>query len=185
MTEAAGTTGNQQQGATPAASGATPDAGNQPGATPADFDAWLAGQDDAVKGVVGKGLSKLSTALESERGDRKAVVAQLKALQAEGDPAKQKQQIAELQATLAEQTVRNEFAEEAHAQGVTNIRLAYLAAKDGELLGKPKLWEKLKESSPELFQKKVVGAGNAGHGSGAQPGGAPTMNDFIRGYRGA
>lgn len=177
--------GNQQPGATPAANGATPDAGNQQGATPADFDSWLNGQDEAIKGLVNGRLTNLSSALDTERGDRKEIQRQLTALKAEGDPAALKTQIATLQATLDEQTARNEFAEDAHAQGVTNIRLAYLAAKDADLLGKKNLWDELKKQSPELFAKKATPPAAAGNGSGAQPAGALTMNDLIRGVRAA
>lgn len=163
--------GTQQQGETPAAKGGTPET----------FEGWLEAQETGIKELVNKHVGGLKNALETERNDRKSVAAQLKALQAEGDPAKQKQQIAELQAAVAEQTARNEFAEEAVGQGVSNIKLAYLAAKDAELLGKKDLWEKLKAQAPELFRKPAPG--NAGSGSGAQPNAAPTMNELLRGAR--
>lgn len=179
VTEATQGTGAQQQGATPAASGATPEAGSQQGATPADFDSWLDRQGEDVKSLISTRMATLTTTLESERNDRKSVVAQLKAIQAEGDPKELKTKVATLEATLAEQATRNEFAEGAVSQGVTNIRLAYLAAKDADLLGKKDLWEQLKAKSPELFRKAVPG--NAGAGSGAAPAAGVSMNQLLRG----
>lgn len=167
----AGSNGSQPPGGTPAAEGGTPET----------FDGWLGKQEANVKALVDAHVGGLKSALETERNDRKSITAQLKALQAEGDPARQKQQIAELQASLAEQAARNKFAEEAVSQGVTNIRLAYLAAKDGGLVGKADCWEKLKQQTPELFRKTAPTVGNAGTGSGAHPTSAPTMNQLLRG----
>lgn len=172
---------------TTATNPATP-AGETPagqGGTPETFEGWLGKQNEATKALLETHTGGLKSSLESERNDRKEVQRQLNALKAEGDPAALKTQLATLQATLDEQTARNEFAEEAHTQGVTNIRLAYLAAKDAELLGKRNLWDELKRQSPELFAKKVAPPAAAGTGSGTSPSGALTMNDLLRGVRAA
>lgn len=144
------------------------------------FDGWLGKQDATIKGLVDSHVGGLKSALESERTDRKEVQRQLNALKAIGDPTELQGKVAQLQATLDEQTVRNEFAEDAHTKGVTNIKLAYLAAKDAGLLGKKDCWENLQTLAPELFQKKTAPPAAAGTGSGAQPNAAPTMNDFLR-----
>ena len=170
----------QQQGATPAAKGATPDAENQQGVTPVDFDSWLGGQDEAVKGLVNGRLTNLASALETERNDRKELQRQLTSLQKIGNPTELKSELEKVQASLTAQEERNAFNEAAHAQGVTNLRLAYLAAKDAQLLGKKTLWDDLKGANPELFRKTVAPTG-AGNGSGARPSAALTMNELLRG----
>lgn len=176
MAEASGN-GTATTMTTPA--GGTP--AGQEGGTPETFEGWLGKQDEATRALLEKHTGGLKSSLESERTDRREIQRQLTALKAEGDPVALKTQLATLQATLAEQEARNGFAEEAHAQGVTNIRLAYLAARDADLLGKKSMWDELKKSSPELFAKKVASPAGAGNGSGATPSVAPTMNDFLRG----
>lgn len=155
------------------------------GETPETFDGWLGKQDEATRALIDKHTSGLKSSLDTERADRKSLAAQLRALQSEGDPVALRAQLSEVQATLAEQEARATFAEEAHAQGVANIKLAYLAAKDAGVLGKREQWARLSEIAPELFAKKGAPPAAAGHGSGASPTGAPTMNDFIRGRTGA
>ncbi len=90
------------------------------------------------------------------------------------------------EARVAATEIRADFAEKALAAGVTDIRLAYLAAQADGLLGSydPEKgvgrhnFEELRKRYPHLFRASPVGSANGGAGGGT--GAAASMNEFIR-----
>lgn len=88
---------------------------------------------------------------------------------------------------LAASTTKSEFYEDAHKAGVTDLRLAYIVAKEEELIDKRGNvdFDKLKEAHPSLFGKKRVVDSSAGEGTDTLPDGQKKdMNAFIRGAAG-
>ena len=126
----------------------------------------------------------LKTALKTERDARGKVEKDLKdvagKLEKDSDAQKEVLKLADDVAAGAEKA---DFYEEAHEEGVSNLRLAYVVAKQDELINKRgKIdWKTLKESYPELFGKKKVPDGGAGEGTGGRrPGEKVDMNALIR-----
>ncbi len=125
----------------------------------------------------------LKSALDSERGQRRDLAAQLKEATKgleEGSDARTRLEEATAALELAERKVG--FAEEAVKAGVVNVRLAWLAAEEAGVFDRRGNvdWEALRGGFPELFGKKAAPAGNAGAGTGGDPPGAADMNAFIR-----
>lgn len=152
--------------------------------TPPTFDAWLAAQDDGVRGLIDGHTRGLRTALESERGERKGLEKQVRDLasKSEKDSDAQKR-LTEIADQLSETDRRAAFYEAAHTAGVTNLKLAYTVAVQDEMFdrhGNANL-ERLKQAYPELFAgaRTTTPAGNAGAGTNTQPP-AGGMNAFIR-----
>lgn len=159
-------------------SGATPDTG----AMPVSFDSWLKEQPDDVKAIIGDRFKNLETTLTSERDARKGFEKQVRdlATKAELGSEAQKQLT-----TMAEQIQaaerRQSFYDEAHTQGISNLKLAYLAATDSGFIddrGRVN-WEQLKKAYPQLVMAVTPPRGNAGDGAGTPPG-KSTMNTIIR-----
>lgn len=177
-------------GETPTTPTLTPDTppAETPQDKPLDFAGWLGQQPDEIKALVDDHVSGLKSALQSERGSRGQLEKQLadlkRKLEAGSDAAKQLETI---QAGLAEEGVKTAFYEAAHAAGASDLRLAYIAAKDAGLIddrGKFDL-DAVKAKFPVLFAapKTVTVAGVAGAGTGNQPparSGSAAVNDFIR-----
>lgn len=175
--------------------GATPDSNNTNGATPEagatpeselTFEAWLTQQEEPVKKLVDGRLHKLSSALDTERDDRKALARQLRdATKQAEDGSELRKQLDAINEQITEHAAKADFFEEAHGRHVSNLRLAYLAAKSGGLIserGKVD-WDALKTGYPELFtidKPPAPPRGNAGSGTGRQPETKPNMNDWIR-----
>ena len=166
--------------------GETP--GTDSGETPQEtltFDAWLAGQDDAIKGLVSENVRGLKTALEAERADRKRFERDLRDAAAKlAANSEERKRLEDMAGQLDQASKQSSFYEQAHAAGVADIRLAWLACQQGEYFtkrGDPDLVA-LKEAHPSLFGAPAAQrpAGNAGSGAGAQASPKPGMNDFIR-----
>jgi hypothetical protein len=179
---AAASAANQQPDATPAAGqgAGQPDAS----ATPASFDEWLKGQDEAVKGLVTERFKQLETTVKATRTEREALNKQLR------DATKKLEEGSEARKALEDVSAKLEGAEQRAAFyedaarpeiGCNNPKLAWLAAIEaGAIDGKGRIsWDTLKSQFPELFKAKVPNA-NAGTGTGTPPAGRSTMNDFIR-----
>lgn len=169
-----------------ASSDGTPNAGAKSGegqaGTPASFEEWIGSQGDDVKGLVTGHTSKLQSALQDERTQRKTLQKQVEDLSKAAEAGSQfKTQLDKISAEMAAMSVKTAFLESAPAD-CTNVRLAFLAATDAGLLnddGKVD-WAKLKATAPELF-RKVVPAGNAGSGAGTPPpNDGKSMNSFLR-----
>ena len=159
--------------------------GGQQQQQPLVFDTWIAGQGDEVKALLDGHTRGLRTALESERTSRKDLERQLREAAAKAekgsDAQKQLESLSGQLETLGRQT---EFMEAAHAAGVTNLKLAWLAVQQDSALSDRSGrvdWKRFQEQYPELFggAKQKAPAGNAGAGTQGQ---APHagMNEFIR-----
>lgn len=113
-----------------------------------------------------------------ERNEQAAKVKEL-AEQAEKGSALQTQ-LQELSLKLEESENRSVFYEQAHREECKNPKIAYLLAKDANLIngGKPD-WKKIKELAPELFGATITIEGKAGEGRNSSPD-TRNMNDFIR-----
>lgn len=163
----------------------TPTDAQPDGETPEEqpFETWLAAQDEPIRERYTRHTSGLRAALESERAARKDLERQIRQLarqQDEGSAARA--ELERLSATLGEQSGRAEFYEAAHAAGVTDLRLAYLAARDAGLMderGRADLAQ-LKARHPHLFPSPRVPSGHAGSGTAAEPGPRNDMNALIR-----
>ena len=159
----------------------------KPEDAPQDFETWLSSQPESTKGLITSRFSKLESALQSERSDRKAQDKELKRIMKsmdENNPLKP--QLEEWSQKAAESNQRADFFEDAHKRGVSNLRLAYHAAKsEGCIDGRGNVdWDELKEKVPEVFQasKPTPPRTNAGAGTGVgaatnAPGG---MNYLLR-----
>lgn len=151
----------------------------------ATFDDWLASQDASSQSLVNGHISGLKSALEAERSGRKKLEKELRATAKQLEAGSEMQQRLEQQAdALAATSRRAAFYEEAHRKGVTNLSLAYLAAKESGLLtddGGVNI-KTLKEQHPELFASTLPPPTNAGEGtqSGSPSTGDGNMDNFIR-----
>lgn len=179
-------TGQAGTGGTPGPDGNQPGQG-QPGgqtppALPQSFDDWLKGQDEGMRKLADEHVKGLKSALETERSQRKDFERQLReaASKLEKDSTERKN-LEELAGRLQGLERQTAFFDAAHGAGVTNLRLAWLAAQEAELVddrGRAD-FGKLKERFPELFRTAAPPPGNAGAGT-QQPPSRQTMNDLIR-----
>jgi hypothetical protein len=145
------------------------------------FDAFLEAHPEA-KPLYESHTSGLKTALASERDASKAAQAQLREL------AKKAEKGSELQEALTQQadklnTLEKQaaFQDKAHAAGVRNLKLAYLAASQAGLVSDKGECDfgKLRTEYPELFLSPPT-QGNAGTGTGTKPAQGLTMDQLIR-----
>jgi hypothetical protein len=155
------------------------------GDPPADFDAWLGSQDESIKTLYATHTSGLQSALKSERDARGKAEKDMREL------AKKAEKGSELEAALTKQADRlgalekqAAFQEKAHSAGVRNLRLAFMAASQADMVDANGNCDfaKLKTEYPELFLSAPIG--NAGAGTGTQPPKAPTMDQIIMGALG-
>lgn len=148
------------------------------------FEAWVAGQDASVRSMLDSHTSGLKSALTSERDARAKLEKQLK------DMAKSVEKGSELEKQLNDLITQHqqaqsqaEFYEAAHAQGVKNLKLAYVVATTDELVdSKGRVnFDEMKKRYPELFGG-LPGkpAGNAGTGTSEKLTPNHSMNAYIR-----
>lgn len=192
MTEATNTTSQQQATNTAQQTSdqavTAQDGQKQKEETPLTFDAWYEKLDDKQKDLVDDRLSSLQGALSSEREERKKLAKQLSQLSKSAEAGSEFQK--ELQETvgrLEEAEKRARFLEDAHGQNVSNLKLAWMAAKEEKLLNRDGSVDflKLREVAPELFKAKTpTPTGNAGTGNGQAGMTKPDMNKWIRGAAG-
>lgn len=153
------------------------------------WESVLEGFTPQQKAAFDKHVAALKAPDEDDRKARKALekqVADLSKAAEEGSDLKK--QLDDLSAQLTEQTARADFAEEAHREGVSNVRLAYVAAKeDGLIDSKGRCnFGKLKEGYPELFAKaEAKPKGDAGKASGSDrtDGGMTSLIREAAGFR--
>lgn len=89
---------------------------------------------------------------------------------------------------IAQMEIRADFVEKAVAAGVTDIKLAYLAAQAEGLLGAydpdkgvgKHDFAELKKRYPNLFRAGAGGSADGGAGAGQTAGSGKSMNEFIR-----
>jgi hypothetical protein len=146
------------------------------------FEEWLKGQDETVRTLASEHVKGLKGALDSERAQRKDFEKQLRdaAGKLEKDSTERKG-LEDLAGKLQGLERQTAFFDAAHGAGVTNLRLAWLAAQEAELVddrGRAD-FGKLKERFPELFRAPAPPPGNAGAGTQTPPS-RQTMNDLIR-----
>lgn len=165
--------------------GGTPPGNTQGKQPPAavDFDEWLVEQPDHIKTMLADHTKGLKGALDTERKGRKDLEKQLR------EAAGKLEQGSDARKTLEDQAARlaaaerqTAFYDAAQEAGVVKLRLAYLAAVDGELIDdKGRVdWTELRKHYPELFAAKTQPAGNAGAGTQGAPPASGGMNDYIR-----
>jgi hypothetical protein len=144
------------------------------------FEVWLEKQPDVLKGLYETHTKGLTTALETERKDRKDLEKQLRDLAKKaGEGTEAQRALTEQADKLSSMSQQTEFFDKAHTAGVKNLKLAFLAAKEASLVDDKGGCDfaKLKAAYPELFA--ATPPGNAGNG---QQGGQQqfSMNDLIR-----
>lgn len=176
-----GDPGNGTQGA-----GDNNDANNAP---PPDFDAWLKTQDEPTQTLISGRFEKLEGALRGEREGRKTLEKQLKTLSGKTEEGSElRQQLDKALADFQAEGDRADFYEDSLKQGVSDLRLAWLAySADKEKYTRRGQvdWDSLKADHPSLFAGPAAPRANAGAGTGTQtPGGQASMNDLIRGKAG-
>lgn len=149
------------------------------------FDDWFGGVDDATKALVDQHVKGLKSALEAERAERKMAEKALRDAAGKLEAGSAARIDLEAQAERVAATERRaSFYEVAHAAGVADLKLAWLAAEAGNLFtrrGEPDI-EALRQQHPALFSTTTVqrAPGNAGAGAGQSPAPTRSMNDFIR-----
>ncbi len=148
------------------------------------YEEWLTDQSDATKERIDQHVGGLKSALGSERDARKgaedALRGQADKLEKGSDAQKELLTVAD---ELEEANRRVDFFEDAHGEGITNLKLAYMVAVDEGLIDKRGKvnFGALKEQFPELYGKKPAKPpGNAGDGTQTTPGSKVDMNEFIR-----
>lgn len=151
---------------------------------PPTFEAWLESQDDTVKGLLDSHTKGLKTALDSERDARKNFEKQVRDLASKAEAGSEaQQQLTDLANQVETLTRQQAFYDEAHGQGVTNLKLAYIAARESDLIdSRGRInWEQMRESYPQLFGvARSQPSGNAGSGTQTPPASQRTMSDIIR-----
>ena len=172
-----------QAGVTPA--GQTQPEGVTPPIAQMTFDDWFGGIDDATKALVDQHVRGLKSALEAERAERKTAEKALRDAAGKLEAGSAARVDLEAQAERVAATERRaSFYEIAHAAGVADLKLAWLAVSDGNLFtrrGEPDI-EALRQAHPALFGAPMPARapGNAGAGAGQTPAPPRSMNDFIR-----
>jgi hypothetical protein len=147
------------------------------------FESWIAGQPKEVKDLLDGHTAGLRTALGSEREIREDTEKKLRTMAEKAEKGSESQrQLVEMADKIAESDQKADFYEDAHAAGVTNLKLAYIVAKQEELFDKRGRvnFEAMKKDYPELFAGTVNAAGNAGSGTEGNLAGKGDMNTFIR-----
>lgn len=148
------------------------------------FDGWYGKLDDKQKDMVDDHVSGLKSALTSEREERRRLSTQLKQLSKSAEEGSDFQkQLQETMGQLDEAEKKARFLEDAHGQNVSNLKLAWLAAKEEKLISRDGSVDflKLRETAPELFERKTpTPAGNAGTGNGQAGIAKPDMSKWIR-----
>lgn len=170
-----------QQPAAPETPETTPE---DKGAKPLDFDEWINGQDETVKGLITARFQNLENTVKATRGERDTLAQDIKKLakeQKEGSEAKAA--LEKISAQLEATERRAAFLEEAlnPALQVRNARAAWLLAEAGNHFKKSGApdWDAIRAEAPELFGLPTARA-NAGNGTQTPPSPSQSMNDFIR-----
>lgn len=145
------------------------------------FESWLAEQDDTVKNLYTAHTSGLKSALESERTAARDAQRQLREL------AKKVEKGSELETALTQQadklsTLEKQanFQDKAHAAGVRNLKLAFIAANQAGLVDDKGGCDfaQLRTEYPELFLSPPP-KGNGGEGTGNPAPKTQTMDQII------
>lgn len=147
------------------------------------FDNWYKAQDEKVRQMLDGHVSGLKTTLETERNGRKSFEKQLRELAGKAEKGSEaEKRLTEMADQMTASERRSDFYEQAHSEGVTNLKLAFVVAEQEELIdakGRVNFVE-MKKRYPELFGAgKPKPPGGQGAGTGGQTPGR-NVNDFIR-----
>jgi hypothetical protein len=165
---------------TPEPNDAKPTAGE----TPADFEAWLTTQPESVQKLYESHTSGLRSALQKTRQEKADEVTRLRdaADKATGELKSELQKLADGKETEAR---RADFYEAASGAGCSDLKLAFLAAKEMDAFkrdGSPDM-DAVKAAHPSLFAQAArpdarPGVGSRGGNGKVSPSAA--INDHIR-----
>lgn len=147
------------------------------------FDGWIKDQPDDIKAMLDGHTKGLKSALESERGSRKDLEKQLRDLAKKAEAGSEaERQLTALADQQAAANQRVDFYEQAHREGVTNLKLAYTVAVSEDLFDKRGNidFAEMKKSYPELFGQAPRANANAGTGTRTSPKSTFDMDDYIR-----
>lgn len=151
------------------------------------FDKWLAGQDDGIKDLLDDHTAGLKSALDDERRERKSLAARIKELSKSAENGSElQQQLDALTTQMGEADTKTAFYEAAHEAGVKNLRLAWTAAREFDLVNSKGAVDmaQLKSIAPELFASKSIPVTNGGNGANQSGAVVPDMNKAIRAMAG-
>lgn len=147
------------------------------------FEAWIEKQDDKVKSLLEGHTKSLKSALDTERGSRKDLEKQVRDLASKAEKGSAAEtQLTALADKLSDSDRRADFFDAAHKAGATNLKLAYITAKEEDLFDKKGNVDfvQMKKSFPELFASKRAPDGNAAEGTENNNNVAFDMNSRIR-----
>ena len=168
------------------------DGGEKPEEKPAEdkkddvleWDTWHKALPEDAQELVAGHVSGLKTALASERDARDTAEKDLRDVAGKLEKGSEAQkEVLRLADAVADGNTKIDFYEDAQKAGVSNLKLAFVVAKEEGLFDKRgnANFTKLKEIYPELFGKKKVPDGTAGDGTGTGlPGEKVDMNTLIR-----
>lgn len=157
--------------------------GEAQGGKPATFSDWLQSQPPDVQEMFAAEIRGLKGALESERAQRKAHERELreaaKRLEEGSAARKELEAQADKLRALETQTV---FYDHAHAAGCSNLRLAYIAARDAGLIRDDGTadWDTMRQRYPELFKPAPKGHAGAGTDAAGALKPAKRIDEYIR-----
>ena len=148
------------------------------------WDTWHKDQPEEIQTLITEHESSLKTALETERDARKKAEKQLRDMASKlEDESETKAELLKMADDHAAMNQKAQFYEDAHEAGVTNLKLAYLAAQNDDLFDRKGVvdFDAMKENYPQLFAKQNIPNGGAGDGTGdGMQHSGPSMNSFIR-----
>lgn len=181
---------NNQGGTTQQNSGTTQQ-NNQQQQAPQTYEEFIASLPDDHRTLIEANTTNLRNALKSERDAKSKLEKDLRSLSSQLEGNKDAQAtVNKLADDVAAERQRADFYAEAHAEGVEDLELAYLAAqRKGLIDGKGRVnWPELRKNHASLFrtepEPKTVVRGGAGNGSRPREaaGGVQktTFNDWLR-----
>lgn len=149
------------------------------------FDAFLATQPPEIKDLYTAHVSGLTSALKSERSRGSDLEKQLREAAKKADRGSDlERELTQRADELAQTRLQTTFYEKAHASGIRNLSLAFIAARQSGLIDDRGECDfgQLKNQFPELFIAPVPQAttANAGSGTGRAQADLLSMNDRIR-----
>ena len=166
-----------------AAPGGQGNVSQQPAQGAANWESVLAGLPEEAKGLYEQHISGLKNAFEGEKERRRELSERLQEATSQLEAgSKARDQLEQLQQQLEETQRKADFATEASGQGVSNVKLAYLAAQEFETFDRRGnvQWDALREAAPELFAQQPAPRGNAGNGTQAPGNRPPDIDSIIR-----
>lgn len=130
-------------------------------------------------------IEKLQNAVKATREERDAFQLQLKdAIKKAGKDSDLGKQLETLSSQLDEANHKADFYEAAETNGCHNPKAAFLIAKSADTFTKSGAvdWKALQELAPEFFgdKRQTTKKKTAGSGTGKEPSGSMSMNEWIR-----